>query len=1194
MPNKYISQPPTEVMRARLKVLLENVNYLYGSKGTVLEQDVVNAYHSAMDLFLKSLDGSICGAVAKILKGSPADPFHYNVFTSSVNKDLEALFAETTALDKLIVAGFNSIIAEREQVIQVSKRISDKLGTYLLYSDPTLGGGYFFGDSFNSAENIEVGSDLLDTDECFLGQNEGVVLLPLDGQPDRPKIKSYTINKPSNGTPGNNYETDVLGKDEIEAIGDSEPNTWYEYEKVTAYESNTPLVLDLTIALEEISVINHIHVNPINFGTPSPVSIAVLETSKDGLEYVSIKDEVPIKDFISEEEENIFDLSPATAKFSGQGFYSFLPRKAQFVHIVLKQHTPYSINTANGSRLRYAIGIRDINILGRKFKPEGSLISKPISIKEEARKIALWASENPIEISMLSDITHAISENDGATWRPIQPQRRSGFIVPEIIDYNTIADGAIETDLPVETLRHKISMTRNSDAFSGDVTLKEEKDTQIDIVSVPTGGNFSLSTTQKPIKETVRVVLPFYGSWSCPTSRYGSTVAGNSTPMDLDFLEFSVDVPPIGTVRYPLPFKNIPNLPEHIRVFVNGEQIEYCGKTDEALGNVSGGDSYTSYTIVDSDSKVYFLNKGGKELQFGYTDSNGTQRGFLPPTGARIQLCLDGDNPRLELTDKGYVLLLTTSSDGFKENVNIVSIDSLSESEAQDHAIVLSPGRDKTRVPLSQQSGLSPIGNNKKLTYVGNTGAPTSTPDSSNTENKPTLNIPQTNLKISSNSDSIEDSLDIVAQSIVVEAVEGTLPPVFLSDINTWSIVEYDLQTGLPVSSPYFTTKVSYIDGRQEFLTYTVGVGWSQNSNAYSFDPASGIVYTGSSPLTDRRTVFHCKMLPLTEVPIDNWDYYKTTVYGRMNTQKIVLDPKYVTTQARILAVDGTSTPVKSVSLIGSQSAGHNWFKQRLVKGTVIIDSSLFADGVKLTEVSYIDGQTELSDTVQIQDESITFTSAGGNRYTYQLGSISASQILVGQPGFAAIRSITDPVAEDSLFITYVGGSPASPGEWTYTIDGSGNCTVTVYVHTAIDPTTRPHVVSYKYSVSDPGVDLSGLYSIDYETGTVHFAELITRAGNIQYEVSSYTAFYNIAELVPDGDIKEIDEEGRSVTLSTSLGMRFLKMSTALKARPSFAKIIYQYYKTSTESLADLEPYFSPICKDIALKAITVSTIGEL
>ena len=1177
MSNKHTSQPPTEMMRARLKVLLEHVNYLYTSKESVLEEDIVNAYNDAISIFMRSLDGSIVGTVAKILKGAPADPSHYNILTNSIAKDLEATYLEAGTLDRLITSSFNSIIAEREQVIQVSRRVSDKLGTYLLYADPALGGGYFFGDSFNSPENIEVGSSLVDVDECFLGQNEGVILLPLDGDPDKPRIKSYIINKPSNGTSGNDQELGVVGKKDIEAIGDSEPNTWYEYERVTAYESNSSLVFDLTIVLDEISVINHIHINPINFGTPTPVNIVKLETSKDGLEYVSVKDEVPIKDFVSEEEDNTFELSPATAKFAGQGLYSFLPRKTQYVHIVLEQYTPYAINTSNGSRLRYAIGIRDIDILGRKFKPKGAIVSTPFTIGEEARKVALWASENPIEASALADITHSISENDGAVWRPLQPQQRSSFNTPEVIDFNTIAEGAIQTDSPVEVLRHKISMTRNTDAFSGNITLKEERLTQVDVLNVPTGGDFSFATSQQPISETVRVILPFYGSYSCPTVRYGSAIVGASTPMDLDFLEFNIDVPPTDTLRFKLPFSGIENLPEHIRVFVNGEQIEYSPKDETAMDT-----SITSYSAVDEDSKVYFLNKGGREIQFGFVDSNGDRRGFLPLGGARVQVCLDGDNPRLELTDAGYVLLLSANSDGFKENVDVVSMDSLSEEEAMDHSIELSPGKDKSTVT-------------KPIKILGRRTAKYTKPEDFGRVGKST-SLDATNLNIF---DGASKMTETGVQSVLSESKDGSLPPVFLPSSSTWKIVEYDLTTGYPITSgEQFSDKQTFIDGRQELISESGGV-WSANTSAYSFDPYSGTVYLGSLPSSSSKTMFYCKILQATQVPVDSWDYYKTSIHGRIDTQKIVIDPKYVVTNKRTTDVDGTSTPFKSIQLLGSQTIGHDWFKQRLVKGTIVIDPDIFPAGTKATETSFIDGDIELHSIVQMEDEAISFTfvstAAAGDLYSFDLGSIDATKTLNGIPGFASVREIDNPNTTASIFTDYIATTPLIVGNWTYSVDSiTGVCTIQIRVNTGTDMTTLPHTVSYKYNVVDPGVDMSGLYSVDYETGTIHFAENMVNAGTIQFEVSAYTAFYNIAEVIDEKDITEIDEEGRKITISTALGMKFLKLTTAMKARPSFAKIVYDYYKTSSESLEDLEPYFSPICKDIAFKAVTVSTLEEL
>lgn len=1193
MPNRHLSQPPTELLRERLQVLLENVDSMYRSKTSVSEEDLVSSYSYAMRVFLKSLDGSIIGAVSKILKGSPANPLRYNIFTDSILRDMEAIYAEMGALDKMVVGSFNSIIAEREQALQISKRVSDKLGTYLLYADPSLGAGYFFGDSFNGAENIEVGSTLLDTSECFLGQDEGVVLLPLDGDPVRPKIKSYVINKPSNGNAGNNYEIGVVGHDAIEAVGDGEPNTWFEYEKVSAYESNIPLVLDITIVFDQLAVINHININPINFGTPSPVYITTLETSKDGLEYMSVKDEVPISDFISEDEENTFSLSPATAKFSGQGFYSFLPRKAQFVHIVLEQYTPYAINTDNGMRLRYAIGLRDINVFGRKFKPEGSLISRPFNIDGDARKVALFASENPVDKSVLADVLHFISENDGATWRPIQPQDRAGFDIPEVIDYNTIAGSSIITTIPVTTLRHKIHMKRDTKAFDGNVTLKEEKLPQVDIVNIPIGGDFSISTSQKPIKETVRVLLPFYGSYSCPRARYGAVVQGQPMPMDMDMLEFNVDVPAstsdgaTDVLRFDLPYSTFENLPEHMRVFYNGSQIEYCAKDADALGQTPGITSYTSYAEVDANSKVYFLDKGGKQLQFGYIDTNGIRCGFLPAGGSKIQVCLDGDNPRMELTDQGYVLVLSSSSDGFKEHASIVSMDKLSIDEASDYMIELPAGKDKAKVIPGAKPGIYKIAG-QGLYKVGS--ASPSYSNSAHVMVGPKL------------IDNLEKTIDVTEQSIVLEAEDGAMPPVFVEDLSSWEIIEYTTGgTIIDIGSMYFTDKKTFIDGRQELETWN-GSAWVDNPNAYSFDPYSGNVYLGSPPKSDRKTMFKCKTLTATVVPVDNWEYYRHAITGKMNSQKIVLDPKYVVTHKNTRTVQDyrdeislpAGSPMKSIQLLGAQPKGHDWFKQRLVKGTLKMDSAIFAAGSKPTEVPFIDGDSELYSVVLVQDELMTLTNTSGYLYTYQLQQINSSQVLCGAPGFGGVRSVSSPDAPPNYFEVYDSGTPTEHGHWTYSVDATtGVCTVTVYIGPDGDATAQ-HATTYKYTLEDSGVDISGLYSVDYATATVHFATPVTNDGNIEFEVSVYSAFYNIAEVVADGDIKEINEEDKKITLSTAFGMRFLKLSTALKARPSFAKIAYEYYKQSTESLKDLEPYFSPICKDIALRAVTSSTLEEL
>jgi hypothetical protein len=436
---------------------------------------------------------------------------------------------------------------------------------------------------------------------------------------------------------------------------------------------------------------------------------------------------------------------------------------------------------------------------------------------------------------------------------------------------------------------------------------------------------------------------------------------------------------------------------------------------------------------------------------------------------------------------------------------------------------------------------------------------------------------------------------------LTVESGGGALPPIFLDkDDNDehylWEIEEYDSNGALITGGGRrYTDQVDFIDGRQELWEYTGGA-WTPITGAYSFDAYSGTVYLWAATWIYRTTKFKCKKIKTTAVPQDNWDYYRSSVHERVNTQKIVLDPKYVITHKKSKQITGGTTPAFAVQLIEDQGSGHDWYKQRLVKGTVALSPDLFPEDTLPTEVLFVDGDLEFHSVVEVLDEPITFSSSD-DIHTFTLGKIDASHVLSGSPGFAPVRSVSDPNTPDSKFLQRITTTPDaqdSDGDWNFSVDDTTGIATVTLKYADVDMADYPHLVSYRYRVDDPGVDISGLYSIDYETGTVHFATLIERTASVKFEVSTYSAFYNIAEVVKDGDIEEIDEEGSKVMLSAALGMKFLKLDTAAEARPSFAKVIYEYYKKSTESLKDLEPYFSPICKDVALKAVTSDVLEEL
>jgi hypothetical protein len=1233
MANKHLTLPPSDVMLARLKVFMESVNDLYSSGSMVLEADIVSSFHEVLNLFFETLDGSVVSSVLRIYPGAAADPSLYNQFTSAMLKDAQAIFSEINALDQLVSAGFNSIASEYDQALKVSKRVSDKLGDYLLYADPKLGAGYFFGDSFSTKDKIEIGSALVDTDECYVDTDEGVVVLPLDGEPDTPVVSSIIIGENSNGEPGNNYQVGVVGHEDIEVVSDDEANTWFEYEKVTTAELQSPLVLDLTITLEELSVINYININPVNFGTPTPIRITVIETSKDGKDYTSIKDQIPVKDYVPEEDqEDSFELSAATSKYSGQGFYSFLPRKVQYVHVVFEQHTPYTIETVNGSRLRYAIGIRDINIRGRKFLEEGSLVSIPFTSEKDITKVSIFASENPTFESELADVLHFVSHNDGALWSGIQPQGRTNVDVPEIVNFNNIADNAIETTDPVRILRHKISMSRNKKAFKGETTVKENRLEQLDIVTTAGGGEFSVALTEQPIEKSINIVFPFMGSFSCPRPRAGSSIKGESVPMDLDFVEFNVDAPgervlsdgtKSGTIRFKLPFNRIPDIENKIRVFVNGEQIEHCPKTDDAYINHPG-----SYTTIDEDSKVYFLNRNGKELQFGVTDSNDIQRGYIPAGGSKIQVCLDGDNPFLRLTDRGYVLHLTVPSDGEKDTVGIVCLNELSDNEAASYEIEIPPGTEKFRDPVNvnavsaeamttqerqifkSDGVVDPL---RRNTYIPGLGVAVPTSVLELKQKKKFLEVEKKKLigykkdgqwvsksgsalKTDTNQDQeLLSELDHQNQDIFLrsgsfftDAEEGFLPPVFLEGTENFDIIEYDSSGNVITgASRKFTTKVEFKDGDTELRDPS---SWEKVESRYTFDSYTGTVYLGSKPYSNRRTVLVCKKRDLKVVDPLFWSFDKNQVTGRINTQKILLDPRAVYTMKRVNSFTYTGDGTRKITLVTGNEPRHDWHNSHVVRGTVKLDNSLFDDNVKPIEIKFVNGEDEFSNINKINGEVLSFTSAGGNLYTAQLSQIDPTnnKLLIGSVAFAAVRSTTDATASESQFnLTAASSTPASNGQWTVSSTGL----VTLYLDTGAPNT---HTANYRVQNTDPGLDTSGMYSIDYDNATVYFADPINADGNATYEVSAYSCFYNIAQTVQLNDIDSISAESKKITFTSSFGMKFLKQDTIQKARPQILKIFYEYYKRITESLEDLEPYFSPICKDLAFRGVTTDLLEEL
>ena len=328
--------------------------------------------------FYKTLNAPQTDLVEPLVDDQPSFD-DYDTLWNQILEDLTIVFSELENIEGLTLANFNFIVTEANRLTTRVKAVSSKLSDYILYSQNANKDALFYKDSFNDLSKIDIGITLLNESECEVNQEEGIVTLPINREVDSTVrvTAEPIINPSSNGNVGNNQEVAAAYNGDIDVILDNNPDTWFEYERVVTGISDTgeELVLDLTINLGESTVVNHIRVNPNNFGTKTVILVDAIDTSLDGRVYTSIKDDIPVGGFTTEDEENVFTLAPSTSKFAGQGIYSFTPRKIKYIHLVLKQTEPYIITTGSGDRLRYAIGLRDIEVHGVNYQNKGELVS---------------------------------------------------------------------------------------------------------------------------------------------------------------------------------------------------------------------------------------------------------------------------------------------------------------------------------------------------------------------------------------------------------------------------------------------------------------------------------------------------------------------------------------------------------------------------------------------------------------------------------------------------------------------------------------------------------------------------------------------------------------------------------------------------------------------------------------------------
>lgn len=343
------------------------------------------------------------------------------------------------------------------------------------------------------------------------------------------------------GSPATIFEYQMLGADRDEI---RQRAKGYDFSFVTAPERGGRLRVKIVIELEDIEAVNWININPYHPPlSDGRVIVHSIRTSADGFEYLPLYEGqgVVLNEEINHTPQTyrvdgVFDGSNdfSTSKFSGQGVWAFPSRPAKYVEIVLDQNESYPENightyyekvrrAANGSAQskplrirtsevpdnvqraepgtyrfdsesdiikgietfdgwRYAIGLRDINIMSHQFVEKSEIVTTRYRTDAPIEKIMLYANEkipqSYLEKMALSNdwIQYYISIDD-VNWHRISPMHhepvsQDGF-PPKIFDINPnsadiestfmLNKASLESESPVHDIRMKIILSRPLD-----------------------------------------------------------------------------------------------------------------------------------------------------------------------------------------------------------------------------------------------------------------------------------------------------------------------------------------------------------------------------------------------------------------------------------------------------------------------------------------------------------------------------------------------------------------------------------------------------------------------------------------------------------------------------------------------------------------------------------------------------------
>jgi len=211
-------------------------------------------------------------------------------------------------------------------------------------------------------------------------------------------IVSVIVEPDSNGIGGNSLSG--YKNADLSVITDGDVSSIYEYERFSSTFDSSSVDLVLTLKLATYAVTNGIYIKLF---------------SPDGVQF-------PIVDFIEVSSDSVkwdkvdYFLDQSSPK--NDYYVRYLATGTRYVRVKLSQAVAQYVNTGFGIKQRYAIGIREIQILTTEYDTSGDYISIPFSSGSSISKVLLES-----DYQSNSDLNFYVSANNGGKWLQVTPSQ---------------------------------------------------------------------------------------------------------------------------------------------------------------------------------------------------------------------------------------------------------------------------------------------------------------------------------------------------------------------------------------------------------------------------------------------------------------------------------------------------------------------------------------------------------------------------------------------------------------------------------------------------------------------------------------------------------------------------------------------------------------------------------------------------